>query len=101
MTTYKTFPASWKIHGSIFMRFEKKSLQSITRRECLKTKGLKAQNQRLKKRKVFKVCIARIHEKLRKQFRDPQMAPLMLDETRKPLFPNLKKNSDFLSQNVA
>ena len=45
--------------------------------------------QRLRKRKVFKIYPEGIHEKLRKQFRDPQRVPFMLDKTRKPLFPQL------------
>ena len=63
---------------------------------------------RLKKRKVFKICQGRIHEKLKNQFRDTQRMPCMLDYTRKPLFPQLEQktflnqNSDFfLSENVA
>ena len=49
---------------------------------------------RLKLRKVFKTCPGRIYEMFRKQFRDTQMVPFMLDKTRKPLFPQLgtKKN---------
>ena len=61
---------------------------------------------RLKKRKIFKTfpaltkcllskCLLStylnsIYEKLRKQFRDTQRVPFMLDKTRKPLFPQLE-----------
>ena len=54
-----------------------------TRRECLKS----ALYLRLKQRKVFKICPERIYEKPKKQFRDTQRVPFMLDKTRKPLFP--------------
>ena len=64
---------------------------------------------RLKKRKVFKICPGRIYEKLRKQFRDTQRVPFMLDKTRRLLFSptgnkkkHFKKTTDFfLSENVA
>ena len=50
---------------------------------------------RLKKRKVFKICPARFYEKLRKQFRDTQRVPFMLDETRKPIFTQLETKKSF------
>ena len=36
------------------------------------------------------------YEKLRKQFRDTQRVPFMLDKTRKPLFPETKNFCQFL-----
>ena len=49
---------------------------------------------RLKKRKVFKICPARIYEKYRKQFRHTQRVPFTLDKIRKPLFPTeIKKQA--------
>ena len=41
---------------------------------------------------VFKICPGRDYEKLKKQFRDTQRVPFMLDKTRKPLFPQLEMN---------
>ena len=77
------------------------------RREPLKS----ALYLRLKKRKVFKTCPVYTYKKLRKQFRDTQRVPFMLDKTRKALFLKLgtrktffemKNNSDFfLLENVA
>ena len=39
---------------------------------------------------VFKICTGRFYEKLRKQFRDTQRVPFMLDKTWKPFLPNWK-----------
>ena len=73
-----------------------------TRQERLKS----ALYLRIKKRNVFETCPGSIYEK---QFRDAQRVPFMLDNTRKPLFPQLgtkktflKKTLDFfLTENVA
>ena len=65
--------------------------ESKTRRECLKS----ALYLRLKKRKLFGICPGRFYEKLRKQFRDAQRVPFMLDETRKPVFPQLGTRNIF------
>ena len=40
------------------------------------------------------------YEKLRKQFRDTQRMPFMLDQTRKPLFPQMEKKYFEKSQNA-
>ena len=54
-----------------------------TRRERLKS----TLYPRLKRRKIFKICLGPTYEKLRKQFRDTRRVPFMLNKTRKPLFP--------------
>ena len=43
------------------------------------------------KAQAFKKVQESIFKKLRKQFRDTQRVPFMLDNTRKPLFPQLEK----------
>ena len=56
-------------------------------------------------RKVFKTCPGRISEKLRKQFRDTQSVPFILDKSRKPLFlrtkNDIQKQSDFFSRKMS
>ena len=75
---------------SVKIRFRRPTDKLETRRERLKS----APYLRLKKRKVFETCPERIYEELRKQFRDTQRVPFMLDKTRKPLVLQLgtKKN---------
>ena len=63
----------------------------LGRRERLKS----SLYQRLKKRKVSKICPGRIYEKLRKQFRDTQSVPFKLGRTQKPLFPKWEQKKQF------
>ena len=80
-----------------------------SRRTILVTSGVSKNKTRTSKvgaiskaQKVFKTCPGRIFEKLRKQFRNTQRVPFMLEQNRKPLFPQLgkniflKKTSDFV-----
>ena len=50
----------------------------------------------LKMRKVFETCPGRINEKLRKQFRDTQRLPFMLDMTRKPNWEQIFVSKNFV-----
>ena len=47
---------------------------------------------RLKKRKMFEICVEVFMKKIRKQFRDTERMPFMLDNARQSLFPNCKQN---------
>ena len=71
--------------------------QSETRWERLKS----ALYIRLKKRKVFKICLGRNYGKLRQQFWDTQRVPFMLHKTGKPLFPQLGTKQHFLNEKTS
>ena len=55
--------------------------------------------QKTQRSKVFTTCPGRIYEKLRKQFRNTQRVPFMLDKTQKPLFPNWEQKKTFFKEN--
>ena len=75
--------------------FSVRSVVWRIRRERLKS----ALYLRLKKRKVLKICPGRIYEKLRKQFRDTQRVPFMLDKTLFHFSPTGNKKKTFFFEN--
>ena len=81
-------------HAGVFdVKNKLKKLHSINKTRTSKVGAI----SKAQKENVSKICPGRIYEKLRKQFRDTQRVPLILDKTPKLLIPRLRTKKQFFS----
>ena len=79
-------------HAGVFdVKNKLKKLHSINKTRTSKVGAI----SKAQKANVSKICPGRIYEKLRKQFRDTQRVPLILDKTPKLLIPRLRTKKHF------